>query len=181
MDLSCELFKITGKLVFLRKFSLTDAAKVFGMSREKGMQQWIPDQVYADLKESESVLSYLIQQYAASKSPAEVPIVFAVCSGESGELIGHVGLSPAAGKVEIGYAIEDSQQRRGYAADAIKAASSWALSCYSLPDILGIVAAANIASCKALEKAGFTLSEEKERVLHGKIQLVKIYSFSLSK
>jgi len=178
MNLSERFSSIAGDRVFLRKFTINDAPKVFQMSRENGMRQWIPDQVYADLQESESVLNFLMQQYESSKSPAETPIVFGVCRKESGELIGHAGLSPLNGAVEIGYAIEDCQQRKGYATDAIKAISSWGLSFYRLPEILGVVAAANTASCRALEKAGFTLSEEKEQALHGKVRPVRIYSFA---
>ena len=178
MNLSERFSSITGDRVFLRKFTISDAPKVFKMSLENGMRQWIPDQVYADLQESESVLNFLMQQYESGKSPAETPIVLGVCIKESGELIGHAGLSPLNGKVEIGYAIEDCQQRKGYATDAIQAISCWGLSFYRLPKILAVVAAANTASCRALEKAGFKLSEEKEQIMHKKLRLVRIYSFS---
>ena len=176
MTLSENFSSITGNAVFLRKFVSSDAPKVFQMSLENGMRQWIPDQVYADLQEAESVLDFLMQQYESGKSPAETPIVLGVCIKESGELIGHAGLSPLNGAVEIGYAIEDCQQRKGYATDAIKAISSWGLSFYRLPEILA-VAAANTASCRALEKAGFKLSEEKDQTLHGKVRPVRIYRF----
>lgn len=178
MTLSGSFSSIAGNAVFLRKFVSTDAPKVFKMSLESGMRHWIPDQVYADLQEAESVLDFLIQQYESGKGPAATPIVFGVCHKESGELIGHAGLSPLNGKVEIGYAIEDRQQRKGYATDAIMAISNWGLSFYRLPEILAVAAAANTASCRALEKAGFSLSEEKEQTLHGKIKLVRIYGFS---
>ncbi len=179
MNLSESFSSITGDAVFLRKFVSNDSPKVFQMSLENGMRQWIPDQVYAYLQEAESELNVLMQQYESGKSPAETPIVFGVCIKESGELIGHAGLSPLNGKVEIGYAIEDCQQRKGYATEAIKAISSWGLSFYRLPEILGVVATANTASCRALEKAGFTLSEEKEQALHGKVRPVRIYSFTM--
>ena len=178
MTLSENFSSITGNAVFLRKFVSTDAPKVFQMSLENGMRQWIPDQVYADLQEAESVLDFLMQQYESGKGPAETPIVLGVCTKESGELIGHAGLSPLNGKVEIGYAIEDCQQRKGYASDAIRAISNWGLSFYRLPEILAVAAAANTASCRALEKAGFKLSEEKEQTMHGKMRPVCIYSFS---
>ena len=179
MTLSENFSSITGNAVFLRKFVSTDAPKVFQMSLENGMRQWIPDQVYADLQEAESVLDFLMQQYESGKGPAETPIVLGVCTKESGELIGHAGLSPLNGKVEIGYAIEDCQQRKGYASDAIRAISNWGLSFYRLPEILAVAAAANTASCRALEKAGFKLSEEKEQTLHGKMRPVRIYKFFL--
>lgn len=176
MTLSGSFSSINGNRVFLRKFAISDAPKVFQMSLEKGMRQWIPDQVYADLQEAESVLNFLMQQYESGKSPAETPIVFGVCIKESGELIGHAGLSPLNGAVEIGYAIEDCQQRKGYATDAIRAISTWGLSFYRLPEILAVAADANTSSCRALEKAGFLLTEERQQEYHGKLQPVKIYS-----
>ncbi len=178
MTLSENFSSITGDAVFLRKFVSSDAPKVFQMSLENGMRQWIPDQVYADLNEAEEVLQFLIRQYESQKGPAEVPIVFGICLQETGELIGHAGLSPAGGKVEIGYAIEDCQQKKGYASDAISAMCNWALTFYRLSEILGIVASENVASCKALEKAQFKLAEEKVRSLHGKTKSVKTYIYS---
>ena len=171
--------RIPGKRVFLRKFTLEDTEKVFQMSRENGMKKWIPDQVYADLQETESLLKYLIEQYDSPDGPDKVPIVLAVCLQNTGELIGHAGLSPADGQVEIGYAIEEAQQRQGYASDAISAYCKWALSSYRLSHIVGIVASDNVASCRTLARAGFELIEEKERILHGVKRQVKIYHITI--
>ncbi len=172
-----EFTQITGRQVFLRKFASSDVAKVFQMSLEEGMKQWIPDQVYKDLNEAEEVLEFLMKQYDSTKGPDAVPIVFGICLRETGALIGHAGLSPVLEQVEIGYAIEDCQQKNGYASDAVVAICQWAKEFYGLPHILGIVASENIASCRVLEKSGFSLSEENERNLHGNLRMVKQYRF----
>lgn len=169
--------KITGEKVFLRKFALTDAGKIFQMSIEEGMKQWIPDQVYDDINQAREVLEFLIEQYDSEAGPVEVPIVLGVCLNENNELIGHVGLSPVDGGVEIGYAIEESQQRKGYASDAVKTVCNWGKTFYGLEKIAGIVAAENTGSCRVLEKAGFRLLEEKLHSLHGKRRMVKFYRF----
>ncbi|MBN1425996.1 GNAT family N-acetyltransferase [Candidatus Fermentibacteria bacterium] len=159
----------------LRPFVLDDAAKVFAMSQEGGMRTWIPDQVYADEREAREVLCYLISQYADPGTPAAGPYVLGVCLRGNGELVGHVGLSPLRGTVEIGYAIEEKHQGKGLASEAVAAMSEWGLRRFKLPHILGIVAADNVASCRVLERAGYALVEEAEGRLHGHQGLIRTY------
>ncbi len=168
---------INGRQVFLRRFNLSDVEKIFRMSLEDGMKQWIPDQVYRDLDEAKEVISFLMDQYDSTDGPSVVPVVFGICLRETGELIGHAGLSPVSGQVEVGYAIENCQKKKGFATDAVAALCAWGKEHYSLPYILGIVASDNAASCRVLEKAGFILSEEVERELHGTRRMVRIYRF----
>ncbi len=170
-------FSIQGQQVLLRRFTLSDVEKIFQMSLEDGMKQWIPDQVYRDVDEATEVVRFLMDQYDLTKGPSVVPVVFGICLRETGELIGHAGLSPTSGQVEIGYAIETSQQQKGFATDAIAALCAWGIEFYCLPHILGIVAVDNTASCRVLEKAGFNLSEELERELHGTRRMVRIYQY----
>ncbi len=167
--------RISGKRLHLREFNATDDQKVFFMSREAGMLRWIPDQVYEDLEETRQVLGFLMEQYQPDADPASVPIVFAVVISETCDLIGHVGLSPIAGGVEIGYAIESCQQGRGYAAEAVELMIEWAFSQFRLDSIQGIVAAENIASARVLEKAGFDFCERRVQPYHGKGTEVLIF------
>lgn len=151
----------------LRPFELEDAAKVFAMSQEPGIRAWIPDQVYEDEPAALEVLRYLITQYQAVVTPAQSPYVLGVCLKGSWELIGHVGLSPLDGLVEIGYAIEEKHQGNGYATQAVTAMTEWGTRDLGLHGILGIVGGGNIASRKVLEHAGFELISEAVGVLHG--------------
>ncbi len=93
----------------------------------------------------------------------------------SGEVIGHVGLSPVAGGAEVGYAIAAAQQGQGYATEALNETLRWAFSELELPRVLGIVASDNRGSIRVLEKAGFTLVEETLRQLHGERRSVRVY------
>lgn len=167
--------KISGKRLHLREFSAADDQKVFFMSREDGMLRWIPDQVYQDLDETRQVLRFLMEQYQPDANPASVPIVFAVVISETCELIGHVGLSPIGGGVEIGYAIESCQQGRGYAAEAVELMIEWAFLQFNLDSIAGIVAVENVASARVLEKAGFDFCERRIQPYHGKNTEVLIF------
>lgn len=165
---------ITPRLA-LREFELSDVAKVFTMSQERGMRTWIPDQVYADKDETRELLRYLIAHYSEPGDPARGPYVLGVCLRTTGELVGHVGLSPLCGTVEIGYAIEERHQGKGFASEAVTATSSWALRRFGLTHILGIAAADNVASCRVLERAGYELSQEVEGCLHAHRGLIRTY------
>jgi ribosomal-protein-alanine N-acetyltransferase len=145
------------------------------MSRESGIRRWIPDQVYSDESHTAEVLEYLMAQYDGRRSPAEAPIVFGVCDRETGELVGHVGLSQLEDQVEIGYAIEETCQGRGYATEAVSAMTRWGHDTFGLPTILGVVARENLGSCRVLEKSGFVLAKEEADTLHGRKGLIRTY------
>ena len=142
------------------------------------MRTWIPDQVYADEAHALQVLRFLGSQYGPSADPRNAPYVLAVCLVASGEVIGHVGFSPCEFGVEVGYAIGDAHQNRGYARQAVLAASEFALSRFSLPYVHAIVAADNVGSCKVLESCGFQLLTAVRRKLHGVERPVRTYRFS---
>jgi [ribosomal protein S5]-alanine N-acetyltransferase len=144
----------TSRLV-LRPFALADVPKLFVMSVEDGMRRWIPDQVYRDEAHADEVARALMAHTDNAPDPRVRPYVLGVEHTETGSLIGHVGLSPARGSVEIGYAIEQRMQGQGLATEAVAAMATWAVVGLSLPEVLGIVAADNMPSRRVLEKAGF--------------------------
>ncbi len=166
--------------LILREFTNEDVPKVYGMSLESGIRDWIPDQVYRNEDHAMEILEYLMAQYRSLHSPASEPCVLAVCLRDSGRLIGHVGLSPLRGCAEIGYAIEESEQRRGYATQAVSAITRWGHQTFMLPTIFGIVAGANTGSCRVLEKSGFALIKEQSGSLHGWQGVIRTYESSAS-
>jgi ribosomal-protein-alanine N-acetyltransferase len=166
---------IITQTVTLRHLVPDDAAKIFAMSQESGLRTWLPDQVYQSEEEALAVLQYLDEKYRDPGTPSLAPYVLGVCLIGSNELIGHVGLSPLDEQVEIGYAIEDKYQGQGIASQAVRAMSEWALVHFTLPRILGIVAANNSASCKVLQNADFELIEESMGILHDRSCLVRKY------
>jgi len=150
--------------VTLRCFTEDDAPKVFAMSQEAGVRAWLPDQVYENEARALEVLRHLIVKYHDPGTPFLAPYVLGVSLNDSRELIGHVGLSPLRGQVEIGFAIETNHQGRGLACEAVRAMSEWALTRFELPRILGVVARDNEASRRVLQRAGFTLADESPLV-----------------
>ena len=137
----------------LRPFTIADVSKIYALSREEGIRRWIPDQVYRDEAHAEEVLRALWTWTAAAPAPAQTPYVLGI--EHDGVLVGHVGLSPCRGSVEIGYAIESRLQGRGMATEVVTAMTAWALRDLDLPEVLGVVGVDNTPSRRVLEKAGF--------------------------
>ncbi|MEO6772086.1 MAG: GNAT family N-acetyltransferase [Kofleriaceae bacterium] len=150
-----------------------DAPAIFAMSRQAGMREWLPDQVYADLDQAREIVCRLIGFYA-TPDPRVTPVVLGVCAPD-GPLIGHVGLSRLGDAIEIGYAIDEAQRGRGFATAAVCAMTRWGLVAFALPSIDAIVAADNLGSCTVLERAGFVKIGEAHRPLHGVTRLVRTY------
>ena len=149
--------------LLMRSFTFTDAPSLYALSREETLRRRMPDQVYGSVKEAEEAAAHLMER----AQRGEWPFVLGGALRESGELIGHVGLSPIQEGVEIGYAIAMAHQGRGYGAEAVAAFSAWALNRFSLPGIWAILMADNHPSRKVLEKAGYQRQWEREREAFG--------------
>lgn len=154
---------ISTSRLLMRRFTLADVPKLFAMSREAALGRWIPDQVYRDLEHAEQVARALIAYSEGPPDPRVRPYVLGVEDRTTGVLIGHVGLSAARDSVEIGYAIEEQLQGKGFATEAVRAVADWALASLALPEVLGVVAAENVGSCRVLEKSGFVRSHDEQK------------------
>jgi [ribosomal protein S5]-alanine N-acetyltransferase len=166
---------ISTSRLLLRPFMVADVAKVLAMSGEEGMRRWLPDQVYRDEQHAEQVVRALMAHTDNGPDPRANPCVFGIEYKETGSLIGHVGLSPARGSVEIGYGIEQQLQGKGLASEAARAMSGWALTELGLPEVLGLVAAGNLRSCRVLEKAGFVRESDEVKTTDGRVCTLLIY------
>lgn len=107
--------------------------------------------------------------------------VLAIELRDSRELIGHVGLSRLFDGIEIGYAIEESQQGKGLATEAVQALCNWAVKQWPIEPILGITDETNAASQRVLIKAGFALSRREPMCFQGKDQIVARFEFVAAK
>jgi ribosomal-protein-alanine N-acetyltransferase len=151
---------INTQRLLLRKFTNEDVYKVYLMSLEEGMKEFLPDQVYENEEEAKQVVEYLMAQYVEDPTPNKTPYVLGIVLKDTNELIGHVGLSPYDNFVEIGYSIEDKYQGKGFATEAVRAVSEWSLKELQLSSVWGIIDKNNTGSIKVLEKAGYIFQEE---------------------
>jgi RimJ/RimL family protein N-acetyltransferase len=161
--------------LLVRPFVREDAATALALSREASLRTWIPSQVYRDEAHATAVLEFLIGQFAAPADPRRGPFVLGLEHRADRELIGHVGLSPFEGEVEIGYAVAERYQGRGLASEAVVAVTRWAFAAFGIERLLGVTAAANVASQRTLERAGFALADERRMVFQGAEQDVRVY------
>ena len=149
--------------LLLRPFVKEDAPVLFRLSREEPLRRYIPDQVYESLEEAEEVACFLAEKV----THGEWPYVLGITLKDTGELIGHVGLSPVEEGIEIGYAVAVNHQGKGYATEAVAAFSKWAAERFHLLRIFAILRADNTPSRRVLEKAGYRLIWEREKQIFG--------------
>lgn len=166
---------ISTSALLIRPFVPEDAANMLALSREASLQTWLPSQIYRDQAHAAAVLAFLIEQYTTPGHPRHGPYVLAIEHQRDQRLIGHVGFSPLGPDVEIGFAIGQAYQGRGLAAEAISAASRWAMRTFALDQILGIAAVANQASRRTLARAQFAYSGDQLRHFQGTEQIVSVY------
>ena len=114
-----------GEKICIRRFRPKDAPVRFTYSPEESTRRELPDEVFGSLKEAQSPL----HQFNRNADRLAYPLVLCVALQESGEAVGHVSLSPLdAGQAEIGSAIGQAHQGRGYGREAARIFSDWALS-----------------------------------------------------
>lgn len=145
----------TDRLV-LRKFTLSDIEKTFLYSNEATRKQGIPNEVYATRKDAENNVKFIISKYKENT----LPFVLAIDLKETGEYIGHVSLSEIKRGIEIGYAVCEKHQSKGYATEAVTVFTEWCKEKYNLDTVYGLIVPENTASKRVLEKAGFSFLKD---------------------
>ena len=83
----------------------------------------------------------------------------------TGQLVGDVGMSPAAGEpgvMKVGYTISPVYQGKGYATEAVAALVDYAFDVLEADVVRAYASADNAASIRVAEKAGLTLMERME-------------------
>ncbi|MBL1100286.1 GNAT family N-acetyltransferase [Streptomyces coffeae] len=90
-----------------------------------------------------------------------------VVERDSGLVVGSIGLfwPPNDGTLEIGYGIVESRRGRGYASEATRALTEFALTAPGVRTVFANVEPANPASVRVLEKAGFQCWATEEDVV----------------
>src|SRR4029453_2198626 len=95
--------------------------------------------------------------FIAHVKQQEQPTVWAIdVAGEAAGTIGiTLGTDVERVGAEIGYWLGESFWGRGIMTDALKAVSQWSMQRFGLARIYALPFAANAASCRVLEKAGY--------------------------
>ncbi len=108
-------------------------------------------------------------------------ISLGVFDKNTGELLGTAGAGrhDDLGEPEIFYHLLPEHRGRGYATEAARAVTSWAVESYRLPYLIGTAGVENIKSQKVLERCGYRLIDTRTLLVHaeGKQYDFKYYRF----
>jgi len=138
--------------LYLRKYTLDDVKKNYLYSQEESRKKGIPNEVYTDMCASRKNVEFILSTY----EKIGFPYVYIVVLKDTNEYIGHVSLSEIPEGIEIGYAICEKHQRKGYATEIVTEYISWGKKELALEKIYGVIYSDNSASRKVLEKSGFS-------------------------
>lgn len=112
-------------------------------------------------------LDWLISQYP-ERDIVNGLISFGIFEKQTGTFLGTVG----AGKhddlhePEIFYQLLPEHQGHGYATEAAKAVTEWALEQYPIPYLIGTVGVENVKSQHVLERCGYQLVDTRSLLVH---------------
>ena len=161
----------------LRHFVAADAPEVMRLNGEGSTRRWLPSRVYADLAQAEAAVGYLIRSYASPGDPRIGPYVLGIEQRTTARLLGHVGFSPLDDDVEVSYAIAETARGYGYGAEALSHACNWIAGAFALRRLVAATAAANAASRRVLERAGFVHQRDEVMRFQGIDQGVSRYAW----
>lgn len=156
--------RIETERLIIMELTLDMAAEIQRQSQDEDTRRFVPDEVFDTLEEARKTVRELMAVYQSQDGP----YVYAVVR-KDGNLLGYVQLCRVDDGWEIGYHIAAEQTGRGYATEAVCAFLPVMMDRLALERVWGIVDERNTASCRVLEKCGFTLIERGEGPYHGRI------------
>ncbi|MDO5144553.1 MAG: GNAT family N-acetyltransferase [bacterium] len=159
----------------IRDLTMDMARQLHLNSLDEDNRRFVPDEVFETEDEARDVLQTLISCALRGESP----LVCAVCL-KGGDMIGYVQAVSIAGEEglpdwEIGYHIASAHTGRGYATEALRAFLPVIARQLGVCALAGIVLRENAASCRVLEKCGFTMIFDGEGMYQGQPRALRRY------
>ena len=169
-------FELMTRRLVIKQLDAGLAWSIHAGSLDEDNRRFMPDEVF----ESPDEASAAIRQLTAFYATAEGPLVYAVLLKDNTH-IGHVEAVPMeGGRWEIGYHITKPYTGCGYASEAVAAFVPVIMRCLRINLIFGICDARNKASCRVLEKCGFSLVFEGIAAHQGRQTAIRKYTFTQS-
>lgn len=144
----------------IRKFTPEDTQRLYENHLEENVKKWIPNESYADIKETQAAINF----YIGCVNNRHLPYVLAVELRETGELIGDTGVNEVEnkiGEVEIGFGICKKYNGKGYATELVRAMTEFISATFGIHILYGRVLHGNNASVRVLEKNGYEFVREE--------------------
>jgi len=157
--------------LLIREFTVEDIPFVLEQSKEETKKRELPDEIFDTLQKATRQIEMCIGNYKEKK----YPLVYAIALKEGNALIGDILLCTIQEGMEIGYFISEKYQGHGYATEAIRAVIPWAKEYLSLGVVYGLAKESNIASSRALERAGFQFIKRADRDFFGTKSIFRVY------
>lgn len=108
-------------------------------------------------------------------------VCFGILSAATGEVLGAVGAGAHDGlsETEVFISLLPSARGQGYATEATRAVTAWALAHSELPYLIATVAVDNLPSQRAVERCGFEFIDERMLTVHltGERQAFRYYRY----
>ena len=143
--------------MIITEFTPDMAASVSEQSLDEANRRFLPDEVFETEEIAAEVIADLSALYGTTDSPLVYPVLLKQ-EAQAAKHIGHVEAVPLEeGGWEIGYHIGGAYTGHGYAAEAVRAFVPVMLERLGIDEMCGVCHAENVASCRVLERAGFSL------------------------
>lgn len=154
--------------LLIRETIPSDVLELYRIGRMKAMEGWIQPVQKSLEEEMEYTKAYIEHAYAFYDYG-----LWTLLDAESGEIVGRAGLMPSKildDAVEVGYMIAPEYQRRGMAAEAVRAILDYAWHVLDLDELHLLILPQNTPSVRTAQKSGFMLKEtmqwENNDLLH---------------
>ena len=164
--------KLQAERLYITRFTLDIAESVHLNSLDADNRRFVPDEVFETTVVAEKVIAELMGFYDKDGKPKVYPILL-----NDEQQIGHVQAAPIRKGWEIGYHVGETYTGKGYASEAVKIFLPFILEQLNTCAIVGVCHADNIASCKVMEKCGFTLEYEGFGLYQWKIKKIRRYRY----
>jgi RimJ/RimL family protein N-acetyltransferase len=144
--------------LIVREFDLTDAVALQRICGDRRTMRHVGDGTTLDLARCEEWIRVSLRDYASKGHGA-----WAVFVQGAAEMAGYAGIVSAARRAdpELIYAFRPQCWRQGLAGELIPALLEYGFSVCRLPRLVAVIAPANVASCRAVERAGVNCAGEE--------------------
>ncbi|WP_330458489.1 GNAT family N-acetyltransferase [Streptomyces sp. NBC_00820] len=136
------------------------AARDLRLGGDGGLD-WIDGGPFEGTREA---AGFLVKAYEGGVHRPEFG-VFALVRHEDGRAVGGIGFHGAPdeeGRVEIGYDLTEGARGQGYATEAVRALTAWALAQDDVDTVIATVESDNLPSQRVLSRADFTRATVEE-------------------
>lgn len=149
------------KRLIIRSLHPSDEKAFIEMASDASLTE-----IYGDCSECHKWMSKFISsaiKLESEDNPYNEYLAFAIEDKTSHMVIGSVGSSFYEDLMEVGvtYFIGSSYRGNGYAAEALQCLTDYMFARYNLKKLVATARVENVASCKTLERTGFSVVETK--------------------